>query len=74
MARLMDHDEVFERVALLLATLLLLLFLGNFWALNRAFGSIMPKKGGCRGTVGWLRLEHRGQGVGRTSRKQLLIR
>ena len=45
---LIDHEEVFERVTLLLATVILLLLLGIFWALDRAFGPIMPK----RGTVG----------------------
>jgi hypothetical protein len=42
---LIDHDEVFERVTLFLATVILLLLLGIFWALDRAFGSIMPKRG-----------------------------
>jgi hypothetical protein len=43
--RLSDHDEIFERVTLLLATVILLLFLGIMWALNRAFGPIVPKRG-----------------------------
>jgi hypothetical protein len=43
--RLIDHDEFFKRVTLLLATVIFLLLLGIFGALNRAFGSIMPKRG-----------------------------
>ena len=42
---LIDHEEVFERVTLLLATVILLLLLGIFGTLNRAFGPIMPKRG-----------------------------
>ena len=44
-ARLIDHEEVFERVALLLATVILLLLFGIFRAVNRTFGAIMPKRG-----------------------------
>jgi hypothetical protein len=40
-----DHDKVFEGVTLLLATIILLLFLGIGWALDRAFGTIMPTRG-----------------------------
>jgi hypothetical protein len=45
MTRLIDHDEVCERVTLFLATVILLLRLGILRALNRAFGSIVPKRG-----------------------------
>ena len=44
-ARLMDHDEVFERVALLLATVILLLVLGILRAVDRSLSTIMPKRG-----------------------------
>ena len=47
-ARFLDHDEIFERVTRLLATVILLRLLGVFGALNRAFGPIMPT----RGTIG----------------------
>ena len=47
---LMDHDEVLKRVTLLLATVILLL-LGIFGALNRTFGSIMPKRGTVEGSL-----------------------
>jgi hypothetical protein len=45
MTGLIDHEEVFERVTLLLATVVFLLV---FWigrAMDRAFGTIMPKRG-----------------------------
>lgn len=43
--RLIAHHEVFERVTLFLATVIRLLLLGIFWALKRAFGSVMPTRG-----------------------------
>ena len=43
--RLSDHEEVFERVTRLLATVILLLLLGIFWAMDRAFGPLMPTRG-----------------------------
>jgi hypothetical protein len=43
---LIDHEEVFDRVALLLATVELLLGLGIGWAVDRALRTIMPKRGG----------------------------
>ncbi len=43
---LLDHKEVFNRVALLLATVVFLLFLGIGRAVDRALGTIMPKGGG----------------------------
>jgi GNAT superfamily N-acetyltransferase len=43
--RLSDHEEVFERVALLLATVILLLLFGICRAVDRTFGAIMPKRG-----------------------------
>jgi hypothetical protein len=42
---LRDHEEVFERVTLLLATVVVLLLFGIDRALNRTFGTIMPKRG-----------------------------
>ena len=39
------HEEVFERVTLLLATVIVLLLFGIDRALNRTFGTIMPKRG-----------------------------
>jgi hypothetical protein len=43
---LIDHKEVFERVALLLAAVVFLLFLGIDWAGDRSLSTIMPKRGG----------------------------
>ena len=40
-----DHEEVFARVTLLLATVILLLFSGICRAVDRTFGAIMPKRG-----------------------------
>ena len=40
-----DHEEVFERVAFLLATVVLLLVFRIGWTLDRSFGPIMPKRG-----------------------------
>jgi hypothetical protein len=45
LARLRNHKEVFERVTLLLATVVFLLRFGIERALNRTFGAIMPKRG-----------------------------
>ena len=45
LAGLIDHEEVFERVALLLATVVLLLVLGIGWAVDRPLRTIMPKRG-----------------------------
>ncbi len=42
---LRDHEEVFERVTLLLATVVFLLLFGIDRALNRTFGTSMPKRG-----------------------------
>ena len=45
MTGLIDHEEVFDRVTLLLATVVVLLV---FWigrAMDRTFGTIMPKRG-----------------------------
>jgi hypothetical protein len=46
---LIDHEEVFDRVALLLATIVFLLVLWVGWAVDRSLSTIMPKRGG-RGT------------------------
>lgn len=45
LTRLSDHEEVFERVTLLLATVILLLLFGIGRAVDRTFGAIMPKRG-----------------------------
>lgn len=42
---LRDHEEVFERVARLLATVILVLFFGIFRAVDRTFSAIMPTRG-----------------------------
>jgi hypothetical protein len=42
---LIDHEEVFDRVALLLATVILLLLLGISRAMDRSLSTIMPKRG-----------------------------
>ena len=42
---LIDHKEVFERVALLFATVILVLLLGIFRALDRSFGPIVHNRG-----------------------------
>jgi hypothetical protein len=43
--RLSDHEEVFERVTLLLATVIFLLVLGIFRAVDRSLSTIMPTRG-----------------------------
>jgi hypothetical protein len=43
--RLSDHEEVFERVTLLLATVIFLLLFGIGRAVDWTFGAIMPKRG-----------------------------
>jgi hypothetical protein len=42
---LIDHEEIFDRVALFLATIVFLLVLGIFGALDRSLCTIMPKRG-----------------------------
>jgi hypothetical protein len=42
---LIDHEQVFERVALFLATVIVLLFLGISRAVDWSFSAIMPKRG-----------------------------
>jgi len=42
---LVDHEEVFERVTLLLATVIFLLLFGICRAVDWTFGAIMPKRG-----------------------------
>jgi hypothetical protein len=56
----MDHDDILERVILLLATVILLRLLGIFGALNRAFGPLMPTRGGYKAPFRQLRHEPRG--------------
>jgi hypothetical protein len=45
MRRLSDHEEVFERVALLLAAVIFSLLFGIGRAVDRTFSTIMPKRG-----------------------------
>ena len=42
---LIDHEEVFDRVALLLAAVVVLLVLGIGGAVDRSLSAIMPKRG-----------------------------
>ena len=42
---LVDHEEVFERVTLLLAAVIFLLLFGIGRAVDRTFSAIMPKRG-----------------------------
>jgi hypothetical protein len=46
MTGLLDHEQVFDRVALLLTAVMVLLLFGIFRALDRPLGTIMPKRGG----------------------------
>ena len=43
---LVDHEEIFERVTLLLAAVIFLLLFGIGRAVDWTFGPIMPKRGG----------------------------
>ena len=45
LALLVDQQDVLYRVSLLLATVILHLFIGIYWALDRTFGAIMIKRG-----------------------------
>ena len=45
MTYFIDHEHVFDRVALLLATVVVLLFLWIFGAVDRSLSTIMPKRG-----------------------------
>jgi hypothetical protein len=45
MTGLIDHEEVFDRMALLLAAVVFLLVLGIGWAVDRSLSTIMPKRG-----------------------------
>jgi hypothetical protein len=49
---LLDHQEVFERVMLLLAAVIFFLFLRIFRTLDGPFRTIMPKRGDGEGTSG----------------------
>jgi hypothetical protein len=44
-AGLIDHEEVFDRMALLLAAVVVLLVLGIGWAVDWSLSTIMPKRG-----------------------------
>jgi hypothetical protein len=46
MTGLIDDEEVFDRMALLLATVEFLLVLWIGWAVDRSFSTIMPTRGG----------------------------
>jgi hypothetical protein len=46
MTALIDHEEVLDRVALLLAAVVVLLVLGIGGAVDRSLSAIMPKRGG----------------------------
>jgi hypothetical protein len=46
MTALIDHEEVLDRVALLLAAVVVLLALGIGGAVDRSLRAIMPKRGG----------------------------
>lgn len=41
-----DEEDVLDGVTFLLAAVVFLLFIRVYWSLNRAFGTIMIKKGG----------------------------
>ena len=43
---LIDHEEVLDRVALLFAAVVVLLFLWIGWPVDRSLSAIMPKRGG----------------------------
>ena len=45
MTGLIDHEEVFDRMALLLAAVVVLLVLGIGGAVDRSLSTIMPKRG-----------------------------
>jgi hypothetical protein len=45
MTGLIDHEEVVDRMALLLAAVVVLLVLGIGWAVDRSRRTIMPKRG-----------------------------
>ena len=49
---LIDHEEVFDRMALLLAAVVVLLVLGIGWAVDRSLRTIMPKRGDPRDILG----------------------
>jgi hypothetical protein len=42
---LIDHAQGFACVALLLATIMVLVFVWIFWAVDRSFSTIMPNRG-----------------------------
>ena len=45
MAALIDYEEVFDRMALLLAAVVVLLVVGIGWTVDRSLSPIMPKRG-----------------------------
>ena len=50
---LIDHEEIFDGVALLLATIVFLLVLGIFGALDWSLRTIMPKRGVVDSAFDW---------------------
>jgi hypothetical protein len=72
-ARLIDHEEVVERVARLLATVILLWLFGIFRAVHRTCGAIMPTRGGGGPSSRHVRFEPRSQLCSCAGRKQLLV-
>ena len=51
---LIDHEEVLDRVALFLATVVFRLSFWIGWAMDRAFGTIMPKRGDGGVSFAWV--------------------
>ena len=56
LTRLIDHKEVFERVALLLATVIFLLLFGVARAMDGSLSTIMPKRGDVTSSCACLRV------------------
>jgi hypothetical protein len=50
---LIDHKEVFDRVALLLTAVMILLLFESFRAMDRPLCTIMPKRGGVDSPFAW---------------------
>jgi hypothetical protein len=55
LTRLIDHKEIFERVALLLAPVIFLLLFGIPWAMDGSLSTIMPKRGDVTSSFACLR-------------------
>jgi hypothetical protein len=50
---LMDHEQVFDRVALLLATIMVLLCRWSFGPVDQSFSTIMPNRGDVDPSLVW---------------------